>query len=114
MADRSFESVARLDPSFFSNKVCYSFKFKTTYIISTIFFRNEKFCPEHAFVGFQTDTPAAVIFQSTNFLRKLREQGGANVTGWEMVQNAGALSGISPEELAALGEDSEQWRDAVK
>ena len=83
-------------------------------IIIIVFFRNEKFSPGHAFIGFQTDTPAAVIFQSTNFLRKLREQGGANITGWEIVQNADALRDISPEELATLQEDSEQWKDAVK
>lgn len=83
-------------------------------IIITVFFRNEKFRPGHAFIGFQTDTPAAVIFQSSNFLRKLREQGGVNVTGWEIVQNADALRGISPEDLATLQEDSEQWKDAVK
>ena len=113
MADGSFESVTKLDQSIFSNKVCWSLKELLIIIITTVFFRNDKFCPGHAFIGFQNDTPAAVIFQSTNFLRKLREQGEANVTGWEMVQNAGALSGVAPEELVTLQEDSEQWKDAV-
>lgn len=43
----------------------------------------------------------------------MREQGGANIARWGIVQNAGALSGVSPEELATLQEDSEQWKDAV-
>ena len=81
--------------------------------IKIIFLRNEKFSPGHAFIGFQTDTPAAVIFQSTTFLRRLRDQGGVDTIGWKTVHSAGALQDVSPDELATLQEDSEQWKDAV-
>lgn len=75
--------------------------------------RDGKFSPGNAFIGFQTDTPAAIVFQMTNFLRKMREQGVGDDKMWETVHNAGVFENTTSEELAHLQEDSELWKHAV-
>ena len=77
-------------------------------------YRERKFSPGNAFIGFQTDTPAAIIFQTTNFLRKLRDESATDATGWETVQNAKAFEDLSLDRLAEVQEDSDQWKHAVK
>ena len=81
--------------------------------ISYILYRGGKFCPENAFIGFQTDTPTAIVFQTTNHLRKLREHGKGDDRRWETVRDAGVLENTSSEDLVQLQEDSEQWKQAV-
>ena len=78
-----------------------------------LLFRDGKFNPANAFIGFQTDTPAAIVFQTTHFMRQLRKEGAANSNGWENVRSANALGEVSPEGLVELEEDSEQWKYAV-
>lgn len=43
------------------------------HVVKTFFFRDAKFKKCDAFIGFQKDTPASVIFQATNQLKAARE-----------------------------------------
>lgn len=59
--------------------------------ISPSIFSISSFKKQHAFIGFQKDTPASVVFQASNLLRSATAAGGnaagGNVTGykWEEV-----------------------------
>lgn len=59
------------------------------------------------------DTPAAIIFQATNFLRKQKQQDLRSDKGWETIYNANALHGATPEEFLELHEGSREWKQAV-
>ena len=52
-------------------------------------YSDSKFKPSDAFVGFQKDTPASVVFQASNLLKSATTavRKGVNVTGgkWERV-----------------------------
>ena len=68
--------------------------------------RVKSFKPGDAFIGFQKDTPAAVVFQATNHLKKVTEsQFSFRQT---MITESGILR---PEELS--DEDQESWSEAV-
>ena len=82
-------------------------------IFSPILHRDEKFSSENAFVGFQMDTPAAIIFQATNFLRKQKQRNLHSDKGWEIIHSANALHGATPEEFLEMHEDSREWKQAV-
>ncbi len=71
-------------------------------------FRGSHFSEAHAFIGYQKDTPAAVVFQATNLLKRLQKNPslGSKV---EQLQRAGIIS----ENFAGLSEDSPQWPDSV-
>ncbi len=71
-------------------------------------FRGSHFSEAHAFIGYQKDTPAAVVFQATNLLKRLQKTSslGSKV---EQLQRAGIIS----ENFAGLSEDSPQWPDSV-
>ena len=73
---------------------------------------DKKFRPENAFIGYQTDTPAAIIFQTTNFLRKLRKQEKVDTKAWEVILAANATQ-TSLEEFMVLPESSEEWNNVV-
>ena len=68
---------------------------------------DNKFREAHAFIGYQNDTPAAVIFQATKLLRRLVDGSG----GWEChhLQKAGVLDA----DLSDLGEESPLWSQVV-
>ena len=59
------------------------------------------------------DTPAAIIFQATNFLRKQKQRDLHSDKGWETIHSANALHGATPEEFIGMHEDSKEWKQAV-
>ena len=69
-----------------------------------------KFEEAHAFIGYQKDTPAAVIFQATNQLKILVEGGDTYISH---LQQAGILSSELIKELKNSSKDSSQWSKAV-
>ncbi len=71
-------------------------------------FRGNHFSAAHAFIGYQKDTPAAVVFQATNLLKKLQQNPSLS-SKVEQLQTAGIIS----ENFAGLSEDSPQWPDSV-
>ena len=77
--------------------------------------RGRSFTKGDAFVGFQKDTPAAIVFQASNFLKRLREDNDENMirSKLEVLDRAGILEKV-PISVLLDGEDiTEQWRDAV-
>ncbi len=52
-----------------------------------IIYSESKFKRSDAFIGFQKDTPASVIFQASNLLRSATSavRAGGNATDWERV-----------------------------
>ena len=75
-------------------------------------FRNSKFKKEDAFIGFQKDTPASVIFQATNFLTSACDAAKKGVKGkWADIFK---WSQLNPSDCTSV-EDLEQqkWEDAV-
>ena len=68
---------------------------------------DNKFREAHAFIGYQNDTPAAVIFQATKLLRRLVDES----EGWEChhLQKAGVLN----VDLNDLEEKSPLWSQVV-
>ena len=78
-------------------------------------FRGRRFTRGDAFIGYQKDTPAAVVFQASNFLRRLREEDDENTIHMksEVLARAGILDKI-PLGVLRDGEGiTEHWRDAV-
>ncbi len=71
-------------------------------------FRGNRFSEAHAFIGYQKDTPAAVVFQATNILKRLRHN-PLLICEVEQLQRAGIIS----EDFADFSEDSPQWIDPV-
>ena len=68
----------------------------------------------HAFIGYQKDTPAAVIFQASNQLKKLvASEGGDSTPAWERLQKIGVLKDITTKDLSKADESSDSWKDAV-
>ena len=61
----------------------------------------------HAFIGYQQDTPAAVVFQASKHLKKLRKG--------HVHQEFGPLreGGVPVEELATEQKGSDRWKEAV-
>ena len=78
-------------------------------------FRGRRFTRGDAFVGYQKDTPAAVVFQASNFLRRLREEDDESVirSKLEVLERAGILEKIPASVLRDREEITEHWRDAV-
>ena len=78
-------------------------------------FRGARFVRGDAFIGYQKDTPAAVVFQASNFLRRLRQEDNMDVveSKLEVLNRAGILDRISLEELLDREAKTEQWKTAV-
>ena len=84
-----------------------------------------RFKEKDAFVGYQKDTAAAVVFQASSQLRQIRQRmwgprGEGERWGeatrrqlWETAWEADLLGKCSLGELADKEEDSEQWMQAV-
>ena len=95
----------------------------TTVIIYLLFeiiycfalFRGKKFARGDAFIGFQKDTPAAVVFQASNFLRRLREEDDENViqSKLEVLDRAGILENVPLNVLLDREDVTELWKEAV-
>ena len=105
-----------MDPGVLSNKasvLLHQLYNYTSYSLSLIFSdtRGSQFREEHAFIGYQKDTPAAVIFQATTLLRRLVEKPGEAER--LHLQRAGVLT----DDLSGLfeaGEKSPRWLEAVR
>ena len=69
-----------------------------------------RFKEEDAFVGYQKDTAAAVVFQASNQLQQYLS--GTSYL-WEVASDKGLLIVPPRDELMFAGEDSELWRKAV-
>ena len=84
------------------------------YGVSQIF-RGTRFVRGDAFIGYQEDTPAAVVFQASNFLRRLREEDNMDVVEakLEVLNRAGILDRLPLEALLDREAKTEQWKTAV-
>ena len=71
---------------------------------------NGGFKEGHAFVGYQKDTPAAVVFQASRQLKRLRK---APYWRLESMQEYSIFREISLEELAEEEKGSNLWKIAV-
>ena len=79
--------------------------------------RGKKFARGDAFIGYQKDTPAAVVFQASNFLRRLREEDDQNVieSKLEVLDRAGVLDENTSLNVFLDREAiDEQWKEAVR
>ena len=74
---------------------------------SLFVFRGNQFEEAHAFIGYQRDTPAAVIFQATNQLRNLKQESEA----CHHLERAGILD---KDALSVSKEGSTQWSEMVR
>ena len=74
--------------------------------------RGNRFEQAHAFIGYQKDTPAAVVFQATNQLNELLRDGANMSPVWQRLQRIGVLENICPEQLMK-DEGCDVWKEAV-
>jgi hypothetical protein len=78
---------------------------------------NARFKEGDAFVGYQKDVAAAVVFQASSQLRKTCERLKGETTGrqqlWETAWRDGLLGDCSLEQLAEEDEGSHNWKEAV-
>ncbi len=73
-------------------------------------YRGNEFNEAHAFIGYQKDTPAAVIFQATNLLRKLQGKQWLDACSEaEDLIRAGIISQNFPD----ISQDSDLWTESV-
>ena len=77
-----------------------------------------RFKESDAFVGYQKDVAAAVVFQASSQLRKTCERLRGEVRGqqqlWEIVWGDGLLGPWTLDQLAREEEGSESWAQAVR
>jgi hypothetical protein len=78
-------------------------------------FRGRRFARGDAFIGYLKDTPAAVVFQASNFLRRLREEDDETVihSKLEVLDRAGILEDVPLNVLLDREENTELWKEAV-
>ena len=107
----------------FISNLKYTYSFFCNYCITVILWydfilcrdaRGNRFEQAHAFIGYQRDTPAAVVFQATNQLRKLLSDGANMSPVWQRLQRIGVLENISPERLMDDDEGCDEWKEAVR
>ena len=82
---------------------CYSFVVRSS--------KSFKECD--AFIGYTKDTAAAVVFQATNQLERLRGEDLENSDEWKRMVATGCLKTIDPHGLIDEGEGTELWKQAV-
>lgn len=77
----------------------------------SFFFSDSKFKKSDAFIGFQKDTPASVVFQATNLLRSATQAGCDVIVG----QCADVLewSQWKPEEQMEEDRNEAAWGESV-
>ena len=88
----------------------------TSLVLLNSFFRGKRFARGDAFIGYQKDTPAAVVFQASNYLRRLREEDDTDVieSKLELLGRAGILENkVSINMMLDRHEITEQWKEAV-
>ena len=79
-------------------------------ICGTFVYRNQKFGRADAFVGYQNDTPAAVVFQATYSMSELQQQLREKSATNHFILD---LARLSAEAFVAEKEGSEVWSEAV-
>ena len=74
-----------------------------------------QFREAHAFIGFQKDTPAAVVFQATNQLKALSRSGSSTFPIRQQLLKCGILKDVTPEEFEVTEGRivSSAWKQAV-
>ena len=77
------------------------------------------FKEKDAFVGYQKDVAAAVVFQASSQLRKMcgrwqEEEDTGRHQLWEAAWESGLLGGCSLDKLADEKKGSESWKEAVR
>ena len=71
---------------------------------------NGNFKEGHAFIGYQEDTPAAVVFQASRQLKGLKKGPYRRL---ESLQESSVLGDIPLEEVIAEHKGSDRWKLAV-
>lgn len=79
--------------------------------IEMFVYRSQKFSRSDAFVGYQNDTPAAVVFQATYCMSVLQQQLRSKSATNHLILD---LARLSTEAFAAEKEGSDVWSDAVR
>ena len=101
-----------MDQQIFKNKVLLFVFLILPLTISNMAHRDDNgkgnFEEGHAFIGYQKDTPAAVVFQASKQLKKYRK--GLSMS---RLSESGILGDIPTEELVKEAKDSDMWKDAV-
>ena len=64
----------------------------------------------HAFIGYQKDTPAAVVFQASRQLKRLRKGQQWRISS---LHENRILGDVNPEELMCENKGSNVWKIAV-
>ena len=94
--------------------VC-TYSWSRLFIYCFVLLRGKKFTQGDAFIGYQKDTPAAVVFQASNFLRRLREEDDENVirSKLEVLGRAGILENVPLNVLLDREDVTDLWKEAV-
>ena len=79
-------------------------------ICGTFVYRNQKFGRADAFVGYQNDTPAAVVFQATYCMSELQQQLREKSATNHFILD---LAHLSAEAFVLEKEGSGVWSEAV-
>lgn len=74
--------------------------------------RSQKFSEEQAFVGYQKDTPAAIVFQASKQLERLRSEDSATSVHWKYLQEH-VLQNIGHHQLVNMEVTSKVWKETV-
>ena len=69
------------------------------------------FKESHAFIGYQKDTPAAVVFQASKQLKHFKKE---NHQMLDYLQEMGVLREIPSRDLIAEPKGSDVWKEAVR
>ena len=94
----------------------YSFKRLTDTFISYVYqlYRDDSGIPKgnfeegHAFIGYQKNTPAVVVFQASKQLERFRK--GLSMS---RLSESGIFGDVPIKELLNEAKDSDMWKDAV-
>ncbi len=81
----------------------------TTFVLHS----DRPFKESDAFIGFQKDTPAAVVFQATNHLKSLQSGSSGTATCSRAAAHLPIFGVTSSEELTHEVGDSERLKDGV-
>ena len=99
-------------PSFVKQGTEHYLVYLTSRIVEHV--RGKRFARGDAFIGYQKDTPAAVVFQASNFLRRLKDDNTDVVESkLEVLNRAGILNHMSLDMLLDREDFTEPWRAAV-
>lgn len=75
-------------------------------------FRVSSFTAGNAFIGYQRDTPAAVVFQADKQLKRIKEK-PERIRQWKTSMRLWTLKTMTPDLLCDEEDDSHLWRHIV-